>query len=102
RDAQPPAGSRHLTEWNEPPIYDQERLWRIVDELIAVSSAHDATPAQVALAWLLTRPCVTSVIVGARTHEQLADNLAAAHLQLSAADLRRPDPVSRAAPLDPR
>ena len=53
------------------------------------------SPAQVALAWLLGRPGVTSVIVGARTDEQLADNLAAADLSLSADETARLEAVSR-------
>ena len=56
-----------------------------------------ASPAQVALAWLLARPAVTSVIVGARTSEQLADNLGAADLTLSKVELARLEEVSRAA-----
>jgi aryl-alcohol dehydrogenase-like predicted oxidoreductase len=50
--------------------------------------------AQVALAWLVARPAVTSVILGARTTEQLRDNLAAAHLDLDAAEIARLDEVS--------
>ena len=46
--------------------------------LVEIAEAHGVSPARVALAWLLARPGVTSVIVGARTEEQLADNLAAA------------------------
>jgi diketogulonate reductase-like aldo/keto reductase len=53
------------------------------------------SPAQVALAWLLTRPAVTSVIIGARTDEQLADNLGAADLSLTADELARLEVVSR-------
>ena len=53
------------------------------------------SPAQVALAWLLARPGVASVIVGARTEEQLADNLAAASLELTADETTRLEVVSR-------
>lgn len=53
------------------------------------------SPAQVALAWLLDRPGITSVIVGARTDEQLADNLAAASLSLSPDEAARLEAVSR-------
>jgi aryl-alcohol dehydrogenase-like predicted oxidoreductase len=90
-----PAGSRHLTDWNEPPVYDEEALWRIVDALVEVAEERGASPAQVALAWLLTQPGVSSVIVGARTEEQLADNLAAADVELTADELVRLDQVSR-------
>lgn len=79
-----PDGVRQLTEWQEPPVHDLERLYDIVEALLTIAAAHGVSAAQVALAWLLTRPTVTSVIVGARTQEQLADNLAAATLTLSA------------------
>src|SRR6185295_19900533 len=83
RGVQAPPGSRHLTEWSEPPVYDQEKLYDIVEALVEVGEAHGVSAARVALAWLLARPAVTSVIVGARTEEQLADNLAAAQLSLA-------------------
>ncbi|HEY0269548.1 MAG TPA: aldo/keto reductase, partial [Sphingomonas sp.] len=54
-----------------------------------------ASPAQVALAWLLTRPGVASVIIGARTDEQLADNLKAAEITLSADEIAKLEAVSR-------
>ena len=95
RDRRPPEGSRQLTDWNEPPVRDEEALLAIVDVLVEVADGRGASPAQVALAWLLTRPGVASVIVGARTDEQLADNLAAAELELSDDELRRLEAVSR-------
>ena len=70
-----PAGSRQLTDWNEPPVYDEDRLYDIVDVLVEIAEAHGVSAAQVALAWLLGRPAVSSVVIGARTDEQLADNL---------------------------
>lgn len=82
RDRQPDGTSRHLTEWSEPPVRDQEALWRIVDALVEIGEGHGVSAAQVALAWLLGRPAVTSLVIGARTAEQLADNLAAADLVL--------------------
>jgi aryl-alcohol dehydrogenase-like predicted oxidoreductase len=94
RDRQAPAGSRQLTDWDEPPVYNEEKLYDTVDVLVAVADARGVSPAQVALAWLLGRPAVTSVIVGARTSEQLADNLAAADLVLSEEERRRLDEVS--------
>ena len=63
--------------------------------LVEVADAHGVSAAQVAIAWLLTRPTVSSVIVGARTDEQLADNLKAVDLQLSDHDLQRLEEVSR-------
>jgi aryl-alcohol dehydrogenase-like predicted oxidoreductase len=98
RDQEPPAGSRHLTDWGEPPVRDHEQLYDIVEELVAIAVERDASPAQIALAWLLGRPGVATVVIGARTEEQLADNLAAADLALSEDERARLDRAS-AAPL---
>jgi aryl-alcohol dehydrogenase-like predicted oxidoreductase len=89
-----PAGSRHLTAWNEPPIYDEDKLYDIFEELVAVSEDLGVSAARVALAYTMTKPAVTSLIVGARTEKQLADNLAAADLKLPAATVERLDKVS--------
>lgn len=78
-----PAGSRHLTDWGEPPIHDEDRLYRIIDVLTSIAGEHDVTPAEVALAWLLRQPAISSVTIGARTGQQLATNLRAGDLQLS-------------------
>src|SRR3954449_7540 len=94
RGRQAPEGSRHLTDWNEPPVRDEEGLYDIIDALVEIAEAHDASAAQVALAWLLGRPGVTSLVVGARTDEQLADNLGAAALELSAEERARLDDLS--------
>jgi aryl-alcohol dehydrogenase-like predicted oxidoreductase len=95
RGAPGPEGSRLLSGWDEPPVRDQDKLYDIVDVLVEVAAARGASPAQVALAWLLERPAVTSVIVGARTSEQLSDNLGAADLSLTADELARLEQVSR-------
>ncbi|GAA5191903.1 aldo/keto reductase [Rugosimonospora acidiphila] len=94
RDQQPSAGSRQLTEWGEPPVYDREKLYDTVDALIEIGQAHGVSAAQVALAYVLGRPAVTSLVIGARTGEQLADNLAAADLVLDAEERKRLDDVS--------
>jgi len=83
RDAQPAAGSRQLTDWNEPPVRDQSVLYDTVDVLLDIGKSRGVSAAQVALAYLLRKPAVTSLVVGARTTEQLADNLAAADLVLT-------------------
>jgi aryl-alcohol dehydrogenase-like predicted oxidoreductase len=95
RDQPPPPGARHTSEWNEPPIYDEAKLYDTIEALISVAENRGASAAQVALAWLLGRPGVTSVIVGARTDEQLADNLAAATLELTPEEHDRLEAVSR-------
>jgi len=95
RDQPPPPGARHASEWNEPPIYDEDTLYDTVEALVSIAEGHGVSAAQVALAWLLRRPGVTSVIVGARTDEQLADNLAAATLELAPEEHDRLEQVSR-------
>ena len=101
RDQPPPPGSRHASEWSEPPVYDQAKLYDTIETLMEVALAHGVSAAQVAIAWLLARPGITSVIVGARTDEQLADNLAAATLKLSEAEHARLEAVSRPALIYP-
>lgn len=88
-DQAPPDASR-LAAWKDTfARYDTPRHWAILAALRAVAAELDATPAQTALAWLLARPGVTSVIFGARTLAQLDDNLPSASLTLSADQLVR-------------
>lgn len=94
RDRQPEQG-RHLTAWSEPPVYDPEKLWDVVDVLVDIAQDRGVSAAQVSLAWLLSRPSVSTVVVGARTVEQLDDNLAAAELELTDEELGRLDDASR-------
>jgi len=94
RGVEPPEGSRMATEWGEPPVYDRERMFDIIDVLIDVASGRGVSPAQVALAYLLGKPAVSSVIFGARTEEQLLDNIAAADLKLDESERSRLDAVS--------
>jgi len=94
RDRDAPAGSRHLTEWDEPPVRDEDALYDIIEALVEIGEEHGVSAAQVALAWTLGRPGIASVIVGARTEEQLADNLKAADLQLAAEERGRLDELS--------
>lgn len=89
-----PEGSRHLTDWGEPPVRDQERLYDVVDVLVEVAEARGVPAAQVALAWLLGRPGVASLVIGARDQEQLEQNLGAADLELTAEERARLDRVS--------
>jgi aryl-alcohol dehydrogenase-like predicted oxidoreductase len=89
-----PEGTRRFEGWTEPPVNDEDRLWSTIDELVAIGDAHGVSGAQVALAWTLGRPAITSVIVGARTEEQLKDNLAAADLVLGDEERQRLDAVS--------
>jgi aryl-alcohol dehydrogenase-like predicted oxidoreductase len=95
RGVDAPEGSRQLTSWDEPPIYDEERLYDTIDVLIEVAAEHGVSAAQVALAWLLDRPSISSVVIGARTDEQLADNLKSAELELTSEQRSRLEEVSR-------
>lgn len=90
-----PEGTRKAAEWNEPPVHDVDALYDIVEAVVAVAEERGVTAAQVALAWLLTRPSVTSLVIGARTEEQLTGNLKAADLVLSAEETARLEAASR-------
>ena len=95
RNGSPESGTRQVSgTWNEPPVRTREKLYDTVEILVDIAGAHGASPAQVALAWLLGRPAVTSVIIGARTDEQLLDNLGGASLLLSADERAALDKVS--------
>ena len=95
RGVEGPPGSRHLTDWNEPPVRDENRLYDVIDALVEIGEGHGVSAAQVALAWLVDRPGVVSLIVGARTEEQLADNLGAVDLELSDGERDRLEELSR-------
>jgi aryl-alcohol dehydrogenase-like predicted oxidoreductase len=86
---------QHLSGWDEPPVRDQDKLYDIVHVVVEVAKDRGVSPARVALAWLLDRPAVTSVVIGARTEEQLADNLGAADLSHSEEERARLEEVSR-------
>jgi len=92
RDGKGPAGARRAS-FDFPPV-DRERLFRILDAMRPIAQAHDVSIARVALAWLLQQPPVTSVIIGAKTREQLLDNLAATELTLSGEELASLNAVS--------
>jgi aryl-alcohol dehydrogenase-like predicted oxidoreductase len=95
RGQDPPEGSRHVTDWDEPPVYDEDKLYDTIDVLVEIAEDRGVSAAQIALAWLLDRPSISSVIVGARTDEQLADNLEAAELTLTDDEHGRLEKVSR-------
>jgi aryl-alcohol dehydrogenase-like predicted oxidoreductase len=90
-----PEGSRHLTDWDEPPVYDESTLYDTIDVLLEVASEHGVSAAQVALAWLRGRPSISSIVIGARTDEQLADNLKSIDLELTDEQALRLERVSR-------
>jgi aryl-alcohol dehydrogenase-like predicted oxidoreductase len=92
REAQGPEGARRTT-FDFPPV-DREKAFRIIDVMRPIAERHAATVARVALAWLLHQSAVTSVIIGARTREQLLDNMAATEVRLGAEDLKALNDVS--------
>ncbi len=83
------------------PVVDKERAWRILDAVTPIAQAHGCSPARVGLAWLLAKPVVTSVILGAKRLDQLVDNLASVELKLTAEELRTLDEVSAVDPIYP-
>src|ERR1700742_761362 len=87
-----PEGSRRTT-FDFPPV-DKDRAWRCVDVMREVGEAHDASVARVALAYILQKAFTMSIIIGAKTVEQLDDNLAAVELTLGADEMKRLDEVS--------
>jgi aryl-alcohol dehydrogenase-like predicted oxidoreductase len=91
-----PAGSRR-TSFDFPPV-DKTRAASVVKAMRIVADAMGVSVSRVALAWLLSRPFVTSVIIGAKTPEQLGDNLAATDVKLSADDIAMLDAVSALPP----
>jgi aryl-alcohol dehydrogenase-like predicted oxidoreductase len=95
RNQATPEGTRQLAGWSEPPIRDEDRLWNIVDALVEIGAARGVSAAQVALAWLLGRPAISSLVIGGRNEAQFKDNIAAAELKLADDERARLDAVSR-------
>jgi aryl-alcohol dehydrogenase-like predicted oxidoreductase len=89
---QKPADSRRTNY--DFPIVDKERAWKILDVMAPIAKAHGCSPARLSIAWLLAKPVVTSVIIGAKRLDQLQDNLAAVELILTQDELRQLDEVS--------
>jgi aryl-alcohol dehydrogenase-like predicted oxidoreductase len=105
RDERPTGATRLGEDPNRGvEAYDRrggaERTWAVLDAVQAIADERGASMAQIALAWLVDRPTVTSVILGARSVAQLEDNLGAAGLRLTAAETARLDEVSDPAPAD--
>ncbi|HEY1808925.1 MAG TPA: aldo/keto reductase [Acidobacteriaceae bacterium] len=92
REQQKPEDSRRSAF--DFPLVDKERTWRILDLLRPVAEAHHTSVATVALAWILAKPFVTSVIIGAKRVDQLEQNLAAVDLQLTPEEIKQLDEVS--------
>lgn len=96
RNDQGPEGTRRAA-FDFPPV-DKERAFRVIDAMRPVAKSHGVSVARVAIAWLLHKTPVTSVIIGAKTTEQLRDNIAAVDLKLSDEDMATLDKVSALPP----
>jgi len=100
RNAAGPNDARR-TSFDFPPV-DREHAHNLVEAMHPIAERHGVSVARVALSWLLRQKCVMSVIIGAKTPEQLADNIAAADLDLAAEDLAALDQASALKPEYPR
>ncbi|MGD2033954.1 MAG: aldo/keto reductase, partial [Bacteroidales bacterium] len=91
------AGDSRRDEFDFPPV-NKEKAYDIIDVMLRIGKSHDTSAARVALAWMLKKPGVTSIIIGAKRKEQLTDNLAAVDLELTDAEMQELDTVSALSP----
>jgi len=96
----PQGDGGRLTGFDMLP-YDRDKGYTVVDKLRQIAQAHGASPAQIALAWLLRKRGVTSILIGANRLTQLEDNLGAIHLDLTAEQLSQLDELTKPSPLYP-
>ena len=89
-------GSRRVT-FDFPPV-NKEKAYDIIDVIEPIAQSKGVSVAQIALAWLLHQPVVTSVIIGAKTNEQLSDNLKSTEVKLTIEELNKLDEISRLSP----
>ena len=102
RRGQPrPKGSRISELESSPLVFDEEKGFDIVDELDLISKEHNVTVPQAALNYLLRKPGITSVIIGARTRQQLADNLRTTDWEMTPSEVARLDQITEPLPLYP-
>jgi aryl-alcohol dehydrogenase-like predicted oxidoreductase len=95
-DDKGPAGARRATF--DFPLVDKQRAFKCVDAMRPLAQQRQVSVAQIALAWILSKPFVSSVIIGAKSMEQLRDNIAAARLQLTEEEIKTLDEVSQLPP----
>lgn len=96
RNNQSPAASRRSSF--DFPVVDKERAWNVIDAMKPIADTRECSVARIALAWLMSKPIVTSVIVGAKRLSQLQDNIAAADIVLTDEELAKLDAVSELPP----
>lgn len=90
-----PATTRQGTDWPEPHVVDRERAYDIIELLSEIAAAHEVSVPRVVLSWLLGRPGITGLVIGARNEDQLTDNLAAPDLRLTAEETTRIDDLTQ-------
>jgi aryl-alcohol dehydrogenase-like predicted oxidoreductase len=95
-DDKGPAGARRTTF--DFPVVDKQRAFQCVDAMRPLAQQHQVSVAQIALAWILSKPFVSSVIIGAKSMDQLRDNIAASRVQLTADEIKVLDEVSQLPP----
>jgi aryl-alcohol dehydrogenase-like predicted oxidoreductase len=95
-DDKGPSGARRTTF--DFPLVDKERAFKCVDAMRPLAEQRHVSVAQIALAWLLSKPFVSTVIIGAKSMDQLRDNIAAARIELTAEEIKMLDEVSQLPP----
>jgi aryl-alcohol dehydrogenase-like predicted oxidoreductase len=95
-DDKGPTGARRTTF--DFPVVDKQRAFQCVDAMRPLAQQHQVSVAQIALAWILSKPFVSSVIIGAKSMDQLRDNIAASRVQLTADEIKVLDEVSQLPP----
>jgi aryl-alcohol dehydrogenase-like predicted oxidoreductase len=95
-DDKGPTGARRATF--DFPVVDKQRAFQCVDAMRPLAQQHQVSVAQIALAWILSKPFVSSVIIGAKSMDQLRDNIAASRVQLTADEIKVLDEVSQLPP----
>lgn len=91
------AGDSRRDEFDFPPL-DKIKAYDIIDVMLAIAKSHQVSAAQVALAWMLKKPGVSSIIIGAKKMDQLNDNLASTQLELTDAEMEQLDAISALPP----
>ena len=91
------AGDSRRDSFDFPPV-NKAKTYDIIDVLLKIGTSHNVSAAQVALAFILKKPAVTSIIIGAKKHDQLLDNIAATKLELSASEMQQLDTISAPTP----
>lgn len=89
-----PDSGRHLQDWGEPPLHDEDKLYDTIEALVEIAEARKVPAAQVAMAWSLGRPAIASLVIGVRNEDQLKANLPAVDLTLTAEERNKLDAIS--------